>query len=82
MTVSRYELQWMAVLNCIVIALFGVVAAIDPDESIVWGFAVVIVMAAQIYSATRPDRRSSHDPKEVDGPPHETRVACRCDDQS
>jgi hypothetical protein len=61
--VSRYELQWMVVLNCIVVALFAIVYAIDIDGSVSWGLIVVVAMAGQIYSATRPERPLRAAPK-------------------
>jgi xanthine/uracil/vitamin C permease (AzgA family) len=54
--VSRSDLQWMVVLNAVVISLFAVVFAIDVDGSVIWGLLVVAAMAWQIRSATRPER--------------------------
>jgi hypothetical protein len=56
--VSRYELQWMLVINCSIMALYGVAHAIDPEGSIVWGIVIAAAMAGQISSAVRPERRS------------------------
>lgn len=53
---SRYELQWMVVLNCIVIACFAGVYAVDVDGSIFWGLFFVALMIGQIVQATRPER--------------------------
>ncbi|WP_157490165.1 hypothetical protein [Frigoribacterium sp. Leaf186] len=55
---SRYELQWMVVLNCIVIACFACVYAVDVDGSVFWGLFVVVLMIGQIVQATRPERPS------------------------
>jgi hypothetical protein len=58
LSVSRYELQWMLVINCSIMALYGVAHAIDPEGSIVWGIVIAAAMAGQISSAVRPERRS------------------------
>lgn len=55
-TVSRYELQWVVVLNCIVIACFAGVYAVDVDGSVFWGLFFVALMIGQIVQATRPER--------------------------
>lgn len=53
---SRYELQWVVVLNCIVIACFAGVYAVDVDGSVFWGLFFVALMIGQIVQATRPER--------------------------
>ena len=71
---SRYELQWLVVLNSVVIGLFAVVHAIDVDGSVFWGLFVVAYMAWQIRAATRPERRSGAVPQGGDLPtlsPHD-----------
>ena len=52
---SRYALQWVVVLNSVVIAMFAIAHAIDINGSVFWGLLVVVVMAGQIWSATRPE---------------------------
>jgi hypothetical protein len=64
--VSRYELQWMVVLNCIVIACFAGVYAIDVDGSVFWGLGFIALMIGQIVQATRPERPSKAAQPKVD----------------
>lgn len=66
---SRYELQWMVVLNCSVIALFAGVHAFDPEGSVFWGLLVVGVMLGQMGSATRPERPKRVGSQEADDAP-------------
>jgi len=63
--VSRSDLQWMVVLNAVVISLFAVVFAIDVDGSVFWGLLVVVAMAWQIRSATRPERPAEAAPDDA-----------------
>jgi len=67
--VSRSDLQWMVVLNAVVISLFAVVFAvvfaIDVDGSVFWGLLVVVAMAWQIRSATRPERPAAAAPDDA-----------------
>jgi len=63
--VSRSDLQWMVVLNAVVISLFAVVFAIDVDGSVFWGLLVVVAMAWQIRSATRPERQAEAAPDDT-----------------
>jgi hypothetical protein len=46
----------MVVLNCIVIACFAGVYAIDVDGSAFWGLFFIVLMIGQIVQATRPER--------------------------
>jgi hypothetical protein len=67
--VSRYDLQWMVVLNCVVIGLFGFVYAIDLDGSVFGGLFIVAAMGWQIWAATRPERQPEAVPQDDDGQP-------------
>lgn len=62
---SRSDLQWMVVLNAVVISLFAVVFAIDVDGSVFWGLLVVAAMAWQIRSATRPEGSAAAAPDDA-----------------
>ena len=62
---SRSDLQWMVVLNAVVISLFAVVFAIDVDGSVFGGLLVVVAMAWQIRSATRPERPAAAAPDDA-----------------
>ncbi|OII21333.1 hypothetical protein BIV04_11490 [Frigoribacterium sp. MCBA15_019] len=67
--VSRYELQWVVVINSVVIALFAGVYALDVDGSVFLGLLVIAAMLGQISSATRPERPEKVAQREADEAP-------------
>jgi hypothetical protein len=59
----------MVVLNCIVIACFAGVYAVDVDGSVFWGLFFVALMIGQIVKATRPERPVKDAQPEADQTP-------------
>jgi hypothetical protein len=56
----------MVVLNCVVIACFAGVYAMDVDGSVFWGLFFIALMIGQIVQATRPERPVKARQPEVD----------------
>jgi len=68
--VSRTELQVFFVIQSVLVALWGVGYALEPDGSTAGGIAVVGAMATQIALALRregPRRQVVHAPSEDAG---------------